>query len=46
MKNVKPELAFGITSFEEDDSVQELVQKAKYALGEAKKQEYGKIFIN
>ena len=46
MKNVKPELAFGITSFEEHDSVQELVQKAKYALGEAKKQEYGKIFIN
>jgi len=46
MKNVKPELAFGITSFEEHNSVQELVQKAKYALGEAKKQEYGKIFIN
>jgi len=46
MKGVKAELAFGITSFGDDESVQELVQKAKYALGQAKKQEYGKVFIS
>jgi diguanylate cyclase (GGDEF)-like protein len=46
MKDVKPELAFGITSFGESESVQDIVQKAKYALGKAKQQEYGKVFLN
>ena len=46
MKDVRPELAFGITTFGDDEDIQDLVQKAKYALGEAKKQEYGKVFLN
>ncbi|MEN4052980.1 diguanylate cyclase [Sulfurimonas sp. NWX79] len=45
MKGIKPELAFGITSFTEDDDVKEVIERAKYALGEAKKQTYGKIHI-
>ncbi len=45
MKGIKPELAFGITAFEEDDDVQEVTERAKYALSEAKKQTYGKIHI-
>jgi len=46
MKDVKPELAFGITCFEQDQTIQDIVQKVKYALNEAKKQEYGKVFLN
>jgi diguanylate cyclase (GGDEF)-like protein len=45
MKGIKPDLAFGITAFEENDDVKEVVERAKYALGEAKKQTYGKIHI-
>jgi diguanylate cyclase (GGDEF)-like protein len=45
MKGIKPELAFGITSFTEDDDVKEVIERAKYALKEAKKQTYGKIHI-
>jgi len=45
IKGVKPELAFGVTSFVEDDDVKEVVERAKYALSEAKKQTYGKIHI-
>ena len=45
MKGVKPDLAFGITSFTEDDDVKEVIERAKYALKEAKKQTYGKIHI-
>ncbi|QOP45610.1 GGDEF domain-containing response regulator [Sulfurimonas paralvinellae] len=45
MKGIKPELAFGITSFTEDDDVKEVIERAKYALSEAKKQTYGKIHI-
>ncbi len=45
MKGTKPELAFGITSFTEDDDVKEVIERAKYALDEAKKQTYGKIHI-
>ncbi|SFV51329.1 hypothetical protein MNB_SM-5-1111 [hydrothermal vent metagenome] len=29
---IKPELAFGIMSFVEDDDVKEVVERAKYAL--------------
>jgi len=46
MQGMKPDLAFGITTFCEDDSVQEVVSRAKYALGEAKKQTYGKVAIS
>jgi len=46
MKGVKPDLAFGITTFVEEDSAEEIVQRAKYALEEAKKQTYGKVAIN
>jgi len=45
MKGIKPDLAFGITSFTEDDDVKEVIERAKYALSEAKKQTYGKIHI-
>jgi diguanylate cyclase (GGDEF)-like protein len=45
MKGVKPDLAFGITAFSEGDDVKEVVERAQYALGEAKKQTYGKIQI-
>jgi len=46
MQGVKPELAFGIITLTEDDSVQEVVSRAKYALKEAKKQPYGKVAIS
>jgi len=45
MQGIQPELAFGITSFTEDDNVKEVLERAKYALSEAKKQSYGKIHI-
>jgi diguanylate cyclase (GGDEF)-like protein len=45
MKGIQPDLAFGITSFTEDDDVKEVIERAKYALKEAKKQTYGKIYI-
>jgi diguanylate cyclase (GGDEF)-like protein len=45
LKNTKPTVAFGITEFIEDDSVEEIEQRAVYALKEAKKQEYGKIAV-
>jgi diguanylate cyclase (GGDEF)-like protein len=41
----KPELAFGITDFREDDDAQEILERVKYAFTEAKKQTYGKIHI-
>ena len=46
MKDVKPELAFGITSFVESDTLSDVVQRVKYAYSEAKKQQYGKVFIS
>jgi len=45
MKGIKPDLAFGITTFAEDDDVKEVIDRVQYALSEAKKQTYGKIFI-
>jgi len=45
MKGVKPDLAFGITAFSEGDDVKEIIERAQYALSEAKKQTYGKIQI-
>jgi len=45
MKGIQPDLAFGITSFTENDDVKEVIERAKYALKEAKKQTYGKIHI-
>jgi len=39
------EIAFGITSFMENDEMKMVIERAKYALGEAKQQRYGKIFI-
>ena len=45
MKDTKPLLAYGITEFSEDDSIEELEQRAIYALKEAKKQEYERIHI-
>jgi diguanylate cyclase (GGDEF)-like protein len=45
MKGIKPDLAFGITAFTEDDDVKEVIERAKYALKKAKKQVYGKIHI-
>jgi diguanylate cyclase (GGDEF)-like protein len=46
MKGIKPDLAMGVTTFlDEDDEVQEIIERAKYALKEAKKQTYGKVQI-
>jgi len=45
MKDTKPIVAFGITEFIEDDSIEEIEQRAIYALKEAKKKEYGKISV-
>lgn len=45
LKDLKLEIAFGITSFMEDDEMKMVIERAKYALGEAKQQRYGKIFI-
>ena len=45
LPNVKPELAFGITSFNDDDDLKDILDRARYALSEAKKQTYGKIHI-
>ncbi|WP_434636116.1 diguanylate cyclase [Sulfurimonas sp. NW7] len=39
------EIAFGITSFMENDEMKNVIERAKYALYEAKQQRYGKIFI-
>lgn len=44
MKDTKPVVAFGITEFIEDDSIEEVEQRAEYALKEAKKQEYGRVY--
>jgi len=46
MKGVKPDLAFGITTLEADGSVEEVLQRAKYALEEAKRQTYGKVAVS
>jgi diguanylate cyclase (GGDEF)-like protein len=45
MKDTKPILAFGITEFTQGDTVEEIEQRAVYALKEAKKQEYGRIAL-
>lgn len=45
MKNTKPVLSFGITEFSEDDSFEELEQRSLYAIKEANKQEYGRIYV-
>ncbi|QFR49233.1 diguanylate cyclase [Sulfurimonas lithotrophica] len=44
MKDTKPVLAFGITEFIEEDWIEEIEQRAVYALKQAKKQEYGRIY--
>ncbi|WP_457745651.1 diguanylate cyclase domain-containing protein [Sulfurimonas sp.] len=46
LPHVKPELAFGITTFSDGDELKDILDRAKYALGEAKKQTYGKIYIS
>jgi len=45
MKNTKPILSFGITELSADDTFEELEQRAVYALKEAKKQEYARVYI-
>jgi diguanylate cyclase (GGDEF)-like protein len=45
LKGIKPDLAFGITSFNENDSIKAVIDRVQYALSEAKKQTYGKIHI-
>jgi diguanylate cyclase (GGDEF)-like protein len=45
IKGIKPDMAFGITGFTEDDDLKDIVERVKYALNEAKKQEYGRIAI-
>jgi GGDEF domain-containing protein len=45
LKKLNLEIAFGITSFMEDDETKIVIERAKHALHEAKQQSYGKIFI-
>ncbi|MDQ7068564.1 MAG: hypothetical protein Q9M40_11630 [Sulfurimonas sp.] len=45
MRGTKPIMAFGITEFVEEDDIDELLNRAKYALKEAKKQTYGRIEV-
>jgi len=45
IQGIKPDLAFGITSFSEDDDLKHILERVKYALKEAKKQPYDKIAI-
>jgi len=45
MNNTMPELAFGMTEVVDDDNVEEIISRVQYALKEAKKQTYGKIFL-
>lgn len=45
MKGTKPTVAFGITEFVEGDTIEQIEQRAEYALKDAKKKEYGKISI-
>lgn len=44
LNDTKPIIAYGITSFSEDDNMEEIVSRVKYALKEARKQEYGKTY--
>lgn len=45
IKDTKPIVAYGIVELMVDDSIEDMVQRAKYALKEATKEEYGKVFI-
>jgi len=45
LKELNLEIAFGITSFIENDEMKIVIERAKYALNEARQQRYGKIFI-
>ena len=45
LQDLKLEIAFGITSFIENDEVKIVIERAKYALEKAKQQRYGKISI-
>ncbi len=45
LKELNLEIAFGITSFMENDEMKIVIERAKYALNEARQQRYGKIFI-
>lgn len=45
LKKLNLEIAFGITSFMKNDEMKLVIDRAKYALNEAKQQRYGKIFI-
>ncbi len=45
LKGIKPIMAFGITEFIEDDNMLEIIERSKYALKGARKQEYGRILI-
>ncbi len=45
LKELNLEIAFGITSFIENDEMKIVIERAKYALNEARQQRYGKIFV-
>ena len=45
LQELNLEIAFGITSVIENDEVKIVIERAKYALEEAKQQRYGKISI-
>ncbi len=45
LKQTRIELAFGITHFDKGDEIQTIIERAKVALKQAKKQEYKKVFV-
>lgn len=43
MKEIKPDIAIGITQIESDDTIKSIIDKSKNAMEEASKMRYGKI---
>jgi len=42
--DIKPNIAIGIAELTDDDTIKSIIDKAKNAMGEASKMEYGKIY--
>ena len=45
LKNTKPRMAFAITEIQKDDTLDDIIQRLKVTLKEAKKQEYDRILV-
>ncbi len=45
LKNTKPKMAFSITEIQKDDNLEDIIERSKVTLKEAKKQEYDRILV-